>query len=402
MTDSIEHQSQPIRQRFLTPTVYLMMLVASEVLSVLADRFDWLPVNEKKGWTVLLCVVFAGAALLLLGLVAVVRLLARWPMQFNLSALLVLVVALAIPSSWFAAETRAARRQRDAVAACHERGCSCFYDYSIRLPGQLQMYSGSRTLPIPYEYLGEDFFHDIVGAQPSLDEHLELLRGQTKIHTLLANNSGITDEGLAPLSGFKSLRWLELSDSPYITAAGMEHLSDLPHLERVMLRRTKISDEGLIHLRDKKGLLVLDLGMTKVSGTGLQHLAASTKLRELHFWGNPIEDASLAAIREMTSLRTLDLGGASLTDAGLKHLSRLTELEMLGVRGAAVTDEGVRDIASHGKLRRLDLFNTQVSDVGLEHVAKLQHLELIYIGETKVTAAGLAKLQAALPKCQIK
>lgn len=400
MTNNAEIPKWP--WRLVSPTTFLLLLVVGEVLLLLSDRFDWLAINERKGWTVLLCVAFALAAVLLLASYSVVRLIARRSMQFNLSDVLIFVWALAIPCSWLAAELRAADRQRETNAATRAEGFSCFYDYAVTTPGRLQMFSGSRPVPFLNERLGEDFFHNIVAAQPRADSHLRLLCQQTEIHTLLADHSQITDAGLESVAGLTSLRWLDLSDSPQVSSAGMKHLHDLSQLEFVNLRRTDVTDEGLAHLQGKKYLLRLDLGMTKVTGTGLRHIMASTQLRELHFWGNPVEDDSLAALRGMTRLRKLDLGGALVTDAGLKHLGRCRELEMLGLRGTAVSDTGLHEIASHTELRELDLFNTQVSDAGLEHLARFWNLELVYVGETKVTTTGLAKLQEALPNCKIR
>lgn len=402
MSENTGTLEPPSRWRLMTPTRLLLMLVIGEVLMVLSDRFDWLFINERKGWTSLLCLAFVSAAVAMLALRAAIKLLFRKRMQFSLSTILTFVAVLAIPCSWLAAELRAAKRQREAIAACWEQGCSYFYDNSVAGPGQLEMRSGTQAVPLLYQYLGEDFFHDIAGGWPQTDAHLELLREQTAIHTLLANNSQITDAGLETLTAFRGLRWLELRDSPQVTDAGMRHLHGLTKLETLMLRRTKVSDDGMIHLRDKKQLQMLDLGMTKVTGKGLRHITASTQLRELHFWGNAIDDASLNAIQEMTQLKKLDLGGAPITDAGLKHLRRLSELEQLGLRGAEVSDEGLREIASHTLLRELDLFNTQVSDAGVEHLTKLVHLEIVYIGETKITVSGIAKLKAALPNCEIR
>lgn len=391
MTNNAEIPKSP--WRLVSPTTFLLLL---------SNRFDWFAINERKGWTALVCVAFALAVVLLLASYSVVRLIARRSMQFNLSNVLIFMVALAISCGWFAAALRAADRQREAIAATRVEGCSCFYDYAVTTPGQLEMLSGSRTVPFLYERLGEDFFHNVVAAQPRADSHLRLLRQQTEIHTLLADHSQITDAGLESVAGFKNLRWLDLSDSPQVSSAGMKNLHYLTQLAFVNLRRTKVSDEGLAHLQDKKHLRRLDLGITKVTGTELRHITASTQLRELHFWGNPVEDDSLAALRGMTRLRKLDLGGALVTDASLKHLSRCRELEKLGLRGTAVSDTGLHEISYHTELRELDLFNTQVSDAGLEHLARFRNLELVYISETKVTTTGLAKLQEALPNCKIR
>jgi hypothetical protein len=43
-----------------------------------------------------------------------------------------------------------------------------------------------------------------------------------------------------------------------------------------------------------------------------------------------------------------------------------------------------------------------VTDAGLEHLKNLTRLKELDLYDTKVTAAGVAELQKALPKCQIR
>jgi hypothetical protein len=47
------------------------------------------------------------------------------------------------------------------------------------------------------------------------------------------------------------------------------------------------------------------------------------------------------------------------------------------------------------------LSETKVSDQGLEHLRGLSDLIELHLIKTEVTAAGVAKLQAALPNCKI-
>ena len=47
------------------------------------------------------------------------------------------------------------------------------------------------------------------------------------------------------------------------------------------------------------------------------------------------------------------------------------------------------------------LSNTRVNDAGLVHLERLTKLEQLTLFDTKVTAAGVKKLQQALPKCKI-
>jgi hypothetical protein len=116
---------------------------------------------------------------------------------------------------------------------------------------------------------------------------------------LMLNNCPITDEGLASLEGKHNLRWLEL-------------------------RQTKITDEGIKHLRGTD-LELLDLSTTKVGDAGLANLG------EL----------------DLPNLKTLALEQLKgVTDEGILHLSRFKSLEFLSVAGTKVTPTGMRHLKS--------------------------------------------------------
>jgi hypothetical protein len=54
------------------------------------------------------------------------------------------------------------------------------------------------------------------------------------------------------------------------------------------------------------------------------------------------------------------------------------------------------------KLKVLRLRSTAVSDAGLETLREIKSLGILSLGGTRVTAAGVARLQAALPHCKIQ
>ena len=90
-----------------------------------------------------------------------------------------------------------------------------------------------------------------------------------------------------------------------IVDASLEHLKGLTRLEILYLKDTAVTDEGLVYIKGLTNLEILELRRTKVTDKGLEHLKGFTRLQRL------------------------DLGGTQITDKGLEHLKGATELEML-------------------------------------------------------------------------
>ena len=91
----------------------------------------------------------------------------------------------------------------------------------------------------------------------------------------------------------------------------------------------------------------------------------------------PFTDVDLAQLEDVPTVRLLYLDDAQVTDAGLRHLEALTKLEALWLE------------------------RTRVTDAGLEHLKGLTRLRELWLIGSAVTDAGEAKLQSALPDCEI-
>jgi hypothetical protein len=112
-----------------------------------------------------------------------------------------------------------------------------------------------------------------------------------------------------------------------------------------------------------------------------------------------ITDAELAQLQGLTSLQGLFMVNAQVTDAGLAHLKGLTGLQELYLNNTQVTDVGLAHLQGLTSLQGLWLTNTQVTDA--VHMQGLVSLKRLNLFNTQVTDAGVAKLQQALPSCQI-
>ena len=153
------------------------------------------------------------------------------------------------------------------------------------------------------------------------DAGLVHLKGLANLETLLIGVTKITDAGLVHLKGLTNLKYLELTDCRQLTDAGLAHVKDLTNLQTLNLRFTLVTGAGLVQLAgmNLKELQIPDQAQTD---TGLKHYLEAVKPpTELSlFRWKKITDAGLVHIKELTKLRELDLRFTKVTDAGIAEL----------------------------------------------------------------------------------
>ncbi len=322
-------------------------------LLFLSERWQWFPFNAHKGWTVLVAVAGVGAVLAVMLAWWVVALVFRRRFQFGIRTLLVLVVAVALPSSWLAVCIQQARRQAAAVVVMRDEfHAGVAFDTDWHFDGFVQ--PGGTSPPVPEtlkKLLGTDFFSRPIkiewGCTPSNDSDYSrvICDGSDNAMDLLRDLSDVKqiDQGGANF-------W-------YTEYSG-----------------EAITDSGFIHLRALTQLACLDLSCTHVTDAGLENLHGLRQLKKLWLNSDRVTGSGLAGL---TALEVLCLRAPQLTDAGLAHLAKLTQLESL------------------------DIEAEQVTDAGLSHLEGMTSLRFLNLHRTKVTSEGGSKLQRALPKCQV-
>ena len=169
----------------------------------------------------------------------------RW-FQFRLRTLLIAILVLSLPLSWFAWKMERARRQRAAVEALQKLGhpylptgiaTVAYTDLAI-----IEYDSGRSGLQKPQpswlrSVLGDDFFDSVVkialGGYDVTDDGLENLKSLPNLHTLTLIDCRISDDSLAHLSGLQGLESLRINNM-LITDAGLEHLKKLVNLRELL------------------------------------------------------------------------------------------------------------------------------------------------------------------------
>ncbi|GEM_PF-848663 len=370
----------------------------------------------------------------------------KW-FQFRLRSLLIAVLVLSLPLSWFAVRMDKARRQKQAVSELAKLGnVKVLYECQDRWP-----LAGVPAGPIWLrKLLGDDYYNDITYVDISNtradDATLLHLKAFPRLRFLRLDRTLVTDEGLRQAGRFKVLEDLYLPDQA--TTEGLGHIAgpplrrlvvprhftdeDLtalhrfPNLELLDLSRTTVTDAGLEHLRALRGLQDIDVSWTRVTEAGRRSLPYARIIDEYFFASTPanLKNRHQSTLRVMGVASRLggrietfsDLGqGVKCEDYGVQNLdlsgtkvtdSDLTLLDGAWIRNLDLSDTDITHLGSVPFARAdgliaLDLSNTEIGDADLECLSELRKLDHLSVRNTRVTPGGVEKLKQALPYCAI-
>ncbi len=86
------------------------------------------------------------------------------------------------------------------------------------------------------------------------------------------------------------------------------------------LKRTNISDNQLVKLKNFKNLTELRLELTAITDDGLKHLETLTNLQYLNLYGTKVSNKGLKSLGQFPHLRSVYLWQTSVTQEGIKEL----------------------------------------------------------------------------------
>jgi hypothetical protein len=203
----------------------------------------------------------------------------------------------------------------------------------------------------------ETFYVLLNGTQVHDEQFARLVQGHgDRIWGLDLRHTRISDEGLRHLKELPDLQQLVLgNDDPRfllisplpsspITDAGLVHLRNLPSLTSLNLSGLPISDAGLEAIGNLPKLGWLDLSRTRVRGPGLSRLKWLPKLAALRLDGCEVTEAGLSQLAGASNLQSLSLSEVPLTCADLPPLKALPRLEQLEIRGCGLLDEDLEGL----------------------------------------------------------
>jgi hypothetical protein len=181
----------------------------------------------------------------------------------------------------------------------------------------------------------------------------------------------------------------------WVTETDLRDLARRPHLTHLDLSLTRVTDQGMLELKNAPGIVDLNLYFAElVTDEGIAALKGWKKLRRLNVRGAKISDTTLEHLAAITTLESLDVGSALVTDVGLERLVVLPNLKELSFGGNEMGDGGLQALRQMPGLTHLDLSGQQgtdsnlwsvnMTDVGLDAVLSLKQLRELRLGCTDV------------------
>ncbi|HEY9754966.1 MAG TPA: hypothetical protein V6C97_07395 [Oculatellaceae cyanobacterium] len=174
---------------------------------------------------------------------------------------------------------------------------------------------------------------------------------------------------------FKGLKTLWLTGTD-LSDQALEAISSIPSLSHLILKKTSITDGGIVHLKGLSALQTLNVP-------------------------SQISDAGLKNIGELSSLTRLDVSYTSITNAGIKYLVPMDSLSELYLNDTKLTDGVFEHLKEMPSLKTVFLSGTKITDAGLVMIEGSQNLEHLELRDTSASEAGLTRLRSKLPNCAI-
>lgn len=248
------------------------------------------------------------------------------------------------------------------------------------------------------------------GTWVSDTELLDLAR-LPKLERLDLSHTRITDEGLLHLKPARQIKDLNLYYAEQVTDQGMAAIRDWKNLKRLNLRGTRVSDGSLAIIGGLTQLEALDIAYTEFTDNGLDALVPLTQLKQLAIGRSKVGKNALEVLRLLPTLEMLDLGGPHPGAGGLRSkegtpmpddlpraVATLRQLRTLKLGYSQIGADGLRILSSLEHVEKLALEGSpRVDDQALVELARWKSLHYLDVQATQVTPQGVAALEKAKP-----
>src|SRR5687767_11454746 len=142
----------------------------------------------------------------------------------------------------------------------------------------------------------------------------------------------------------------------WVTDGDLLELARLPHLERLDLSRTRITDQGLAYLKAAKNLREVNLAYAEKIGDPAHAVVTQWKhLRRLNLRGTVIADETAASAASLPELEVLDIADTIVGDVGMEALATAQSLKELSIGNIRMGEAGFQSLRQFTTLNVLDL-----------------------------------------------
>jgi len=174
------------------------------------------------------------------------------------------------------------------------------------------------------------------------DRGLVLLSRLPHLKELLLDETDITGSFLEPFKGVDSLTYLSISNDT-LSMQGIKNLSQLRHLTVLELCQARVTDDMLDYVGQLHSLEVLRLSLnSKITDDGVRHLRSLTKLHRLDL------DETRVTANGLLMLKDLPLGRLSVSDTigaeGLKVLHKAFPRCAIGLHTKGIATPEARQL----------------------------------------------------------
>jgi internalin A len=170
------------------------------------------------------------------------------------------------------------------------------------------------------------------------------------------------------LSAAGPVSWIE-------ALGGKTELDPKGNIIAVNLRGAWVNDVELIDLSHLPNLQRLDLSHTRITDEGMLHLKTATAIRELNLmYAELVTDQGMSAIRNWKMLKRLNLRGTRVSNGTLEIVGRLPQIEALDIANTQVTDNGLDQLIALTNLKELALGRSRVGESELGFLRMLPSL----------------------------
>lgn len=210
------------------------------------------------------------------------------------------------------------------------------------------------------------------GKESPDDACMASIAAMKSLKDLSIQNTQITDDGFARLSGSRTLERVQLTGKRMTTRC-VEKLASMSNLKQLGLMNVSSRTDGeptwkgLEQLRNLKDELWL-CDCPPLTVDDFRKFAEFSELARLRIEGGRlISDADIQRLRELDKLEFLQLTSSVISDEGLGTLGKLPSLERLFINCLA-TEEGLRILVRSPRLRHLQIGSPYLAENRVESV----------------------------------